>query len=201
MPAVPAVDEVGEGWGSGAKADLRWPNVPACYGWLSLDRRGGWRLKREPIRHAGLIQHINRNYGPHEDGTWVFRNGPQTVFVELEYTPLIVRLGTDGSLRLHTGKPAGAAVAAFVDDEGNVLIKVEGGVALLDDRDLAGFVDGCRSPDGSGLAEFPSSLTPGGAVQAQWQGLALQPVARRDVPVFFGFNPEPQPGRPRTSSA
>jgi hypothetical protein len=30
------------------------PEVPACYGWLSLDRRGRWRLRGETVTHAGL---------------------------------------------------------------------------------------------------------------------------------------------------
>jgi hypothetical protein len=34
---------------------VKWPEVPACYGWLSLDRRGYWRLKEHVISRAGLI--------------------------------------------------------------------------------------------------------------------------------------------------
>jgi hypothetical protein len=47
---------------------VKWPDVPACYGWLSLDRRGRWRLKGEIVSHAGLIAFINSRYGPDDSG-------------------------------------------------------------------------------------------------------------------------------------
>lgn len=75
---------------------VKWPNVPACYGWLSLDRRGCWRLKGEVIRHAGLISFINSHYSPDASGNWISQNGPQTVFVALDCTPLILRIGGGG---------------------------------------------------------------------------------------------------------
>ncbi len=144
---------IGQGNPPAAAASLKWPGVPACFGWLSLDRRGNWRLKGEPIRHAGLIDWINRNYAPDADRQWVFRNGPQVVFVELEYTPLVLRLDVYGSLVLHTGQFAGVPGAAYLDEESNVLIEVDSGIGLLDDRDLAGFIDGCRGPDEATVTE------------------------------------------------
>jgi hypothetical protein len=36
------------------QALARWPDVPDCFGWLSLSRRGEWQLPDGPIRHAGL---------------------------------------------------------------------------------------------------------------------------------------------------
>ena len=122
---------------------VKWPDVPACYGWLSLDRRGRWRLKGEIVSHAGLIAFINSRYGPDEWGNWIFSNGPQTVYVALEYTPLVLRLQVDGVLIVHTGAAAGAATAAYVDDEGNALLETSIGVGLLDDRDLADFLGAC----------------------------------------------------------
>ena len=54
------------------QAMARWPNVPNCFGWLALDRRGQWRMRNEfaqqhglsgdPIRHEALIGFIERNY-------------------------------------------------------------------------------------------------------------------------------------------
>ncbi|MDE2000137.1 MAG: DUF2946 family protein, partial [Burkholderiales bacterium] len=36
------------------KAALKkWPNVPACYGWLGLDARGDWYLRDEATQAAG----------------------------------------------------------------------------------------------------------------------------------------------------
>ena len=36
----------------------KWPNVPAVYGWLSLDRRGDWRIKGERIANPGVSEFI-----------------------------------------------------------------------------------------------------------------------------------------------
>lgn len=187
------MDEIGREGHSGALRSGRWPNVPACYGWLSLDRRGAWRLKGEPIRHAGLIEFINRNYGPDGQGNWVFQNGPQAVFVDLDYTPLVLRLGTDESLSLHTGRPAGAPVAAYLDLEGNVLVEVDSGIGLLDDRDLASFVADCRGPNGSGAIEDLLATASCREAQLWWQGLELQAIRRDDVKGRFGFRPLPRP--------
>ena len=79
------------------QALAKWPNVPDCYGWLLLDRRGNWRMRDEavqhagglgtPIRHAALNAFIARNYDVDANGQWYFQNGPQRVFVELEPKP------------------------------------------------------------------------------------------------------------------
>jgi Protein of unknown function (DUF2946) len=91
------------------QALAKWPNVPHCTGWLLLDRRGNWRMRDEavqreqglgtPIRHAALNAFIVRNYDVDESGQWYFQNGPQRVYVELEYAPWVVRLieGSDGA--------------------------------------------------------------------------------------------------------
>jgi len=73
-----------------ARSMARWPNVPAVYGWLSLDRRGTWRIKQERVGNAALREFIARNYHADERGCWFFQNGPQRVFVRLDYTPLVV---------------------------------------------------------------------------------------------------------------
>ncbi len=44
------------------RAMAKRPNVPAVYGWLSLDRRGDWHVQEEPLRHRAVIAFINRNY-------------------------------------------------------------------------------------------------------------------------------------------
>ena len=77
-------------------AIAKWPNVPACYDWLSLDRRGDWRLQGERVMHSGLINFINRQYGCDESGCWFLQNGPQRVFVNLAYTPWVFRRDGDG---------------------------------------------------------------------------------------------------------
>lgn len=153
-----------------------------------LDRRGGWRLKGEPVRHTGLKEFINRNYGPGADGCWVFQNGPQAVYVDLEYTPLVLRMDADESYVLHTGLAAGAPAAGYLDEDGNVLIQVERGLGLLDDRDLACFLAGCRSPDGDILADFPLAQE----LRVLWRSMPLQSVRRQEVAARFGFQPTPR---------
>src|ERR1700742_2711074 len=122
------------------QALAKWPNVPHCTGWLMLDRRGNWRMRDDAaqaageagdvIRHEALLGFINRNYESDAEGQWFFQNGPQRVYVELVYTPWIVRLAVDdtsGELTLtdHAGQPF-APAAVFVDDEGGVLFADDG---------------------------------------------------------------------------
>src|SRR3954470_7703104 len=118
-----------------ARAMAKWPNVPAVYGWLSLDRRGNWLIKGERIGNAALREFIGRNYEPDAKGRWFFQNGPQRVYAALAYTPLVVRYEAD-ALVDQCGRPFTAG-EMFVDDEGSLLISGSGTVALLDDRDLA----------------------------------------------------------------
>jgi len=149
-----------------ARSIVKWPNVPAVFGWLSLDRRGNWRIKGERISNTALREFISRNYEADLEGRWYFQNGPQRVYVALEYTPLVVRFEGAGLLD-QCGRPF-ARERAFADEEGSVLLAGGGTVALLDDRDLARFAD-----------------TPEAAV--------LPTVARADIPSQFGFVPAPKP--------
>lgn len=163
-----------------------WPQVPACYGWLSLDRRGRWRLQGEPVVHPGLLAFLDNHY--HHDGAdWFVQNGPQRVFVSLEYTPLVLRLRADGSVVLHTGADAGELAAAHVDDEGNVLLLCAAGIGVLDDRDLPAFLADCRLADGS-VAEVEAVVA---GEDVRWRGLPLQPIARAEVAARYGFRAEP----------
>ena len=142
----------------------KWPNVPAVYGWLSLDRRGNWLIKGERISNQALREFIARNYESDGKGRWYFQNGPQRVYVSLAYTPLVVHYEGD-ALVDHCGR-AFAAEKTYVDDEGSVLVEGAGRIALVDDRDLARFAD---------------------------DDAALEPILRTDVPGRFGFVPEPAP--------
>lgn len=174
-------------------AMVKWPNVPACYGWLSLDRRGRWRLKGEVVSHGGLVAFINRHYGPDNSGNWTFSNGPQAVYVALDYTPLVLRLQDEGGLTAHTGAAAGSVTAAYLDDEGNVLLDTTIGIGLLDDRDLGRFVADCRNACGVAADEGELQAIMGGAAGVMWRGLPVQPIRRCDVALRFGFRPDPAP--------
>ena len=71
------------------RAMARWTDVPAVYGWLSLDCRGRWCLRGEPVSHRGAREFMSRNYACTDAGHWYFQNGPQRVYVELEATQLV----------------------------------------------------------------------------------------------------------------
>lgn len=149
----------------------KWPDVPDVYGWLGLDRRGNWLLQGERIGNRALRDFISRNYTADSQGRWYFQNGPQRVFVRLAYAPLVVRL-ENGALVDHCGRAFGEPREVWLDDEGSILLTGAPGPALLDDRDLAAFVDGLgRAPE------------------------ALPRVSRAEVPGKFAFAPDPQPGR------
>jgi hypothetical protein len=122
-----------------ARSLAKWPNVPAVYGWLELDRRGNWLIKGSRIGNAALREFIARNYDADDHGRWFFQNGPQRVYVKLGYTPLVVHYEGE-ALVDHCGR-AFAPLQAFQDDEGSVLIQGARAVALVDDRDLARFAD------------------------------------------------------------
>ena len=174
-------------------AIAKWPNVPACYDWLSLDRRGDWRLQGDRVMHSGLIAFINRQYGCDESGCWFLQNGPQRVFVSLGYTPWVYHRD-GGAFVSHNGQPAGAVKAAFLDEEGNILLESELGIGLLDDRDLAHFLGECRTATGNtaGADDLLALLTGNDGTSICWQSLPLQRIAAVDVPKRFKFEPHPQ---------
>ncbi len=94
-----------------SRSMLKWPDVPAVYGWLSLDRRGSWMIKTvagrfERIANAAVREFIARNYAADAEGRWYFQNGPQRVFVALDYTPWVYRLDDAGEgLRTRHRRP------------------------------------------------------------------------------------------------
>jgi len=186
------------------QALAKWPNVPACTGWLMLDRRGQWRMRDEaaqasgspgtPIRHEALLGFINRNYERDERGQWFFQNGPQRVYVELGYTPWVVRLSVeaDGALALKDQVGNGFEPSAvFADDEGGILFagasdpgnpSAPPRIAVLHDHDLEVFADHATLADDSLSGEF------------HWNGgvtLPLQPIRREEVASRFGFVASP----------
>jgi hypothetical protein len=175
-------------------AIAKWPNVPACYDWLSLDRRGDWRLQGERVTHSGLIQFINRQYWCDESGCWFLQNGPQRVFVALAYTPWVFR--RDGeSFVSHNGQAAGDIMAIYLDEEGSVLLESTIGIGLLDDRDLPAFLDQCRQSANATVNEdnWLKLMAGDPITNIHWRELPVQTIHRNDVATRFAFQPEPQP--------
>jgi hypothetical protein len=148
-----------------ARSLAKWPNVPAVYGWLALDRRGNWLIKGEKIGNAALREFIARNYEADSQGRWFFQNGPQRVYVRLAYTPLVVHFEGDALID-QCGKPFGAPQTVFLDDAGSVLVQSERGIALVDDRDLNRYAD---------------------------DGETLQRIIGSEVAKRFGFVADPSP--------
>lgn len=140
------------------QALAKWPNVPACYGWLGLDTRGNWYMrddrvqaqgpfaggtaqsKGSQLKHEKLIEFIQRNYEPDELGQWFFQNGPQRVYVELEATPLIWRVRDDFSIQDHTGRAA-CVQRCLLDEQGRVYLEADTGFGLVHSMDMSHVAD------------------------------------------------------------
>ena len=131
------------------QAIAKWPQVPACFGWLGLDVRGRWYLrdasaqarggfavvKGECLRNENLVAFIGRNYLADESGCWFFQNGPQRVFVELEAAPWVWRVSDDGEIRSHTDQPA-TAEQILLDEQGRVYIATAIGLGIVHSLDV-----------------------------------------------------------------
>ena len=189
------------------QAMAKWPDVPAVYGWLGLDRRGNWLIKGDRISNPMLAEFISRNYERDNAGRWFFQNGPQRVFVALDYTPFIYRLaedtGPDAPLRIetHTGRSVGRVKSAWIDEAGIVVLATEHGVGMIDDRDLDRLLPCFTDKLGTALtedsvAEAIERLQSGGVAGLHFryrdQTCPVLAVTSRDVAAQFGFVQSPQ---------
>ena len=178
----------------------KWPDVPAVYGWLALDRRGEWRIKSgsggfERIANAAMREFIGRNYAADAAGRWYFQNGPQRVYISLDYTPWIYRLdGAGDAFDAHTGAAPRGVDAAFLDDAGALLLHTELGIGAVLDRDLPALIERFD------LAANIERVSLGAHAQLMLQGnsVPLAAIRAADVPARFGFvpRPRPRPGEP-----
>ena len=163
------------------QALAKWPNVPDCYGWLGLDARGNWFMrddrvqaqggfaggnlqsKGSELKHEKLIEFIQRNYEPDSQGQWFFQNGPQRVYVELEFSPLIWRVADDFAITDHTGRAADLKTC-LLDEHGHLFLETDIGFGLVHTMDM------------------------GNAANAVDQGVWLvQDVIAADLPTRFGY--------------
>lgn len=132
----------------------KWPNVPACHGWLGLDARGTWYLRDEPtqlagpfpqsrgsrIEHVKLRAFIERNYAVDERGAAYFQNGPQRVFVSLEAAPWIldVQRTEEGGVQVtsHVGEVWPVIDAVWMDDVGRLFLSSSQSLGLVRSSDM-----------------------------------------------------------------
>ena len=198
-----------------SRAMAKWPNVPAVYGWLALDRRGQWSIKSaspagqvdsdagfERVSNPKLIEFIGRNYAHDEQGRWYFQNGPQRVYVTLAYTPLVYRIasGHPLSFETHTGAPCAILQAVWMDEAGNLLFVTEHGPGLLLDRDLPRALEALSYADGHALDEerLLALIEEGNDAAGVYfntgsASLPLTLIRSEDVPRRLGYVREPQP--------
>jgi len=176
------------------KAALKkWPNVPACVGWLALDARGDWYMRDERIQAVGpfpqvkgsRIQHdklrefIHRNYERSEHGAWFFQNGPQRVYVELEAAPWVLRVrATEAGVHVHTHTGLAAEVQrCWMDEQGRLFTDTDQGLAIVhpqDMHDAATALETGRWPAPEELAFDALVLQAGVCLSPQRAGLPLR---------------------------
>lgn len=180
------------------RALARWPDVPDLYGWLSLDRRGRWRIQGELISRPQIIDTLNRRYAVDERGCWYFQNGPQRGFVSLESTPLIAQYTPGGGWVSHAGHRLVAPRRVVLDEQGALALDVDPGAALIEEEDLVVAMEALVCGDGRPLDEAAlqqALAQPAGDTGLRWQqaGHAC-PVVRcdqADWPELLGFVRQP----------
>jgi len=175
----------------------KWPDVPAVYNWLQLDRRGRWLMKGSEITHPRLLAFINQHYYAAADGSYYFQNGPQQVFVELAMTPYIFSLVGD-VLMTQTDRVVKIVQAAFLSDQGDLFLQTDIGPGVIDDRHLAQVEEWfCTQGDRD---EVLADLLRGHAdenarlVSERLNiDLPLQPIAEAELEIQLEFIAKPQP--------
>ena len=181
----------------------KWPDVPSVYGWLSLDRRGHWLLKGERVANPGIAAFFGRNYSHDDQGRWFLQNGPQRVYVALDYTPHIYRItsapGATLALASHSGAAINAIHAAYIDDAGQLLLDTDLGIGLIHDADLETLIPRFSSFGGltgeTALAATLDAVQAGSHVALELaldaSRIPVKPLRAAEVPARFGFVPRP----------
>ena len=189
------------------QAMAKWPNVPAVYGWLSLDRRGRWLIKGERITNPVIVDFIGRNYLHDEQGCWYFQNGPQRVYLALDYTPFVYHVegASDANAPLciaaHNAMPVATVNGAWIDEDGSLLLHTEHGIGMMDDRDLDRLLAHFTDAQGKALGEDAievalERLQAGDSADLHFRycGKLVPATAARTraVPTQFGYVQQPE---------
>lgn len=183
------------------RALQRWPNVPALFGWLGLDRRGRWLIQGGTITHPRIVETMSRNYAADEHGRWYFHNGPQRGYVQLESTPLILFVAEDqAGLVTHTGQPVQRIEAAYLDEEGALMLLTELGPGELIGSDLSWALERMSAReqplDDDTLAaalDLPSRSETDLTLSIGSASVPLQRLNFADAPAVLGFERTPTP--------
>ena len=179
------------------RAMLKWPDVPDVYGWLRLDRRGDWQVRTasgqfDRMRNPSIVEFINRNYLSDERGRWFFQNGPQRVFVSLDYAPYVYRLDDRHTGWLaHTGASAGVPTDLLLDEDDSMLLVMALGPGLMLDRDLGFMLEHLRDAAGVALdaEEILGRLSETDELPVQCLGYPLRAarVKKADLEKRYGY--------------
>tara|TARA_B110000305_G_scaffold88729_1_gene99998 strand:- start:313 stop:858 length:546 start_codon:yes stop_codon:yes gene_type:complete len=163
------------------KAMAKWPEVPECFGWLNLNRRAEWSIKGEKIHHVKTQRFLQRNYNFDKLGRWFVQNGPQRVFVSLEYTPRLYGFSSHSGFYTHNEAKIPVLLDFFLDEYGNLLLSTSLGVGVVDDRDLSAASDLIEA-----VNDIPTELSYRG------KNYKIKPIAKALVPKHFGFVQNPR---------
>ncbi|MDN3518634.1 DUF2946 family protein [Aquisalimonas lutea] len=167
-------------------AMARWPDVPAVYGYIGVNRRGDFLLQGHRVTHERTLAFIQRNYDVDDHGRAFFQNGPQRAYADLEATPWIYHLGNDRALATHTGRPARELRQAWLTPDGDVVLVTELGPGLVHAQDLDRLGDALEdSGGGTGGVAGRLHLAAGDA--------PLESLASNNLTACFGFDAHPQP--------
>ena len=195
---------------------IKWPNVPDCYGWLALDRRGQWRMVNEfaqqnklpgqVITHAMLNEFISRNYASDSLGRFFFQNGPQRVFINLVATPWITRIipSDHGSKLITQCQTEISPNAALSDEHGNIYIVGLVSQTIYQDlasqqftKELHPCVALLHDHDLDQFSELAKlreeACSFGGSWSWQGKQLPLDPIYSEELGKRFGYISQPQP--------
>ncbi len=190
------------------RALAKWPNVPALFGWLSLDRRGRWLIRGQIITRPQIIETINRNYAADDHGRWYFQNGPQRGYMALDYAPWILRVSPDADkLETHTGLPVRHIRQALLDEHGSLLLVTEHGPGLLADNELDWAMQRLRCSDVpvdeeslAGALALPDGAPTSLVLELEDTSMPVIRMNEATVPSALGFERDPQPREGERSS-
>ncbi len=187
-------------------AIARWPDVPAVFGWLSLDARGRWRLHPqgqaaqggpgESITNAQILGFINRNYEHDEAGRWFFQNGPQRVYLRLDAAPYVLRLSDDSrTLVTHTDAAVDTVSGWWLDDSGQLYAMTPLGPGIILDRDLPALLERLTTQDGAPLLDALDGLACEQALSVKlphaYPAAPLRQIDQHDLASTLGFQANP----------